>query len=78
MGKVVALLGRGGQSFAERVLGWNRGTIRKGLAELRSGQAIEDRFDQRGRQRAEELLPHLLEDIRSIDQRQLEMPVNDN
>ncbi len=66
MGKVVSLLGRGGQSFAERVLGWNRGTIRKGLAELRSGQAIEDRFDQRGRRRAEELLPHLLEDIRSI------------
>ncbi len=66
MGRVVALLGRGGQSFAERVLGWNRGTVRKGLAELRSGPALEDRFDQRGRRRAEELLPHLLEDIRSI------------
>ena len=66
MGRVITLLGRGGQSFAERVLGWNRGTIRKGLAELQSGQAIEDRFDQRGRRRAEELLPHLLEDIRSI------------
>ncbi|MCP5089611.1 MAG: ISAzo13 family transposase [Gammaproteobacteria bacterium] len=66
MGKVVNLLGRGGQSFAERVLGWNRGTIRKGLAELQSGQAIEDRFGQRGRRRAEEHLPHLFRDIRSI------------
>ena len=66
MARVVLWLGRGGQSFAERVLGWNRGTIRKGLAELQSGQAIEDRFDQRGRRRAEELLPHLLADIRSI------------
>ena len=66
MGKVVHLLGRGGQSFAERVLEWNRGTIRKGLAELHNGQAIEDRFDQRGRRRAEERLPHLLDDIRSI------------
>ena len=66
MGRVVNLLGRGGQSFAERVLGWNRGTIRKGLAELLSGQPVEDRFDRRGRRRAEELLPHLLEDIQSI------------
>jgi len=66
MGEVVNLLGRGGQSFAERALGWNRGTIRKGLAEIQSGQAIEDRFDLRGRRRVEVLLPHLLEDIRSI------------
>jgi hypothetical protein len=29
MGRVVDLLG-GGQSFGEKVLGWNRGTIRKG------------------------------------------------
>ncbi len=66
MGEVVNLLGRGGQSFAERALGWNRGTIRKGLAEIQSGQAIEDRFDLRGRRRVEVLLPHLLEDIQSI------------
>ncbi len=66
MGEVVNLLGRGGQSFAERTLGWNRGTIRKGLAEIQSGQAFEDRFDLRGRRRVEVLLPHLLEDIRSI------------
>ncbi len=66
MGSVVDQLGRGGQSFAEKNLGWNRGTIRKGLAEFQSGQAIEDRFDQRGRRRSEEHLPNLFEDIRSI------------
>jgi hypothetical protein len=66
MGQVVDLLGWGGQTFAERVLGWNRRTIRKGQAELQSGQAIKDRFDQRGRRRVEERLPNLLDNIRSI------------
>ena len=66
MGKVVDLLGWGGQSFAEQVLGWNRCTIRKGQAELQNGHAIKDRFEQRGRRRIEERLPNLLDDIRSI------------
>ena len=66
MGKVVDLLGWGGQSFAERVQGWNRCTIRKGQAELQNGHAIEDRFEQRGRRRVEERLPNLLDDICSI------------
>jgi hypothetical protein len=30
MAKVVNIIGRGGQRFAESVLGWNRCTIRKG------------------------------------------------
>jgi DNA-binding protein Fis len=34
--ETVIELGRGGQSVAERELGWNRGTIRKGVHELRS------------------------------------------
>ena len=66
MGKVVNLLGWGGQSFAEQVLGWNRCTIRKGQVEVQNGQAIEDRFEQRGRRRVEERLPNLLDNIRSI------------
>jgi len=66
MGRVVDLLGWGGQNFAEQVLGWNRGTIRKGQTEFRSGQGIEDRFGKRGRRRVEERLPDLLEDICSI------------
>ena len=48
MGKEVDLLGWGGQSFAEKVLGWNRCTIRKGQAEFQRGQSFEDRFEQRG------------------------------
>ena len=66
MGNVVDLLGWGGQSFAEQSLGWNRCTIRKGQAEFQSGQVIEERFEQRGRRRAEERLPNLLNAIRSI------------
>ena len=66
MARVVNLIGRGGQSFAERILDWNRGTIRKGQSEVQSGQPIKDRFEQRGRRRIEEHLPNLLEDIRSI------------
>lgn len=66
MGNVVNLLGRGGQNFAERVLGWNRGTIRKGQLELQTGQSIQDQFHERGRRRVEEHLPHLLEDICAI------------
>ena len=57
MGRVVDLLGGGGQSFAEQVLGWNRGTIRKGQAECRNDQAIKDRFQARGRRRAEAHAP---------------------
>jgi hypothetical protein len=66
MGSVVNLLGRGGQRFAEQELGWNRGTIRKGKLELQTGQSIKDRFHERGRQRTEDHLPQLLDDIRAI------------
>ena len=34
MAKVVKELGVGGQTRAERELGWNRGTMRKGMQEL--------------------------------------------
>ena len=56
----------GGQRRAARELGWERETIRKGMRELESGQAIQDNFAGRGRKRAEEKLPRLLEDIRAI------------
>ncbi|NBD15205.1 MAG: hypothetical protein GVY04_03385 [Cyanobacteria bacterium] len=49
MAKIVKELGVGGQTRAERELGWNRGTIRKGMKELTSGKAIEDAFHRRGR-----------------------------
>jgi len=56
----------GGQRRAARELGWERETIRKGMRELESGEAIKDNFAGRGRKRAEEKLPHLLEDIGAI------------
>jgi hypothetical protein len=66
MADVVGALGRGGQRFAERYLGWNRKTIRKGIQERESGQPIEERFHERGRKKVEEHLPLLLQDIREI------------
>lgn len=65
MAQVVQALGAGGQAQAERELGWNRGTIRKGLSELVHGP-IHDAFEQRGRKPTEAYLPHLLDDICAI------------
>ena len=64
--RTVRFLGRGGPSLAERELGWNRVTIRKALHEFDSGIRCMDAFSSRGRERAEERLPGLLDDIRSI------------
>lgn len=66
MAEVVKSLGRGGQITAERELGWNRRTIRKGMQELEHGMSIADSFKLRGRKRTEENLPDLLSDIVSI------------
>lgn len=66
MARTVRLLGRGGQSLAERELGWSRVTVRKGMHELQSGIRCIDAFSCRGRKRAEEHLPGLLDDIRSL------------
>ena len=66
MARTVRALGPGGQSLAERALGWNRGTIRQGMHELTSGVTCVGAFRLRGRKAAEVHLPHLLEDIRAI------------
>ena len=66
MARTVKELGPGGQRLAERELGWNRITIRKGTHELKSGFICLDAFSARGRKRAEVHLPHLLDDIRAI------------
>jgi len=66
MARTVKELGPGGQRLAERELGWNRITIRKGTHELKSGIICLDAFSARGRKRAEVHLPHLLDDIRAI------------
>lgn len=66
MARTVRELGHGGQRLAERELGWNRVTIRKGEQELKSGIAYEDNFSARGRKPVEEHLPNLLADIQAI------------
>jgi hypothetical protein len=66
MARTVRLLGPGGQCLAEREFGWSRVTVRKGTHELDSGIRCADAFSSRGRKRAEELLPGLLDDIRSV------------
>jgi hypothetical protein len=66
MARAVRDLGPGGQRRAERELGWNRVTVRKGMHELTSGFTCVDGFALRARKRAEEHLPALLDDIRAI------------
>jgi hypothetical protein len=66
MARTVRELGPGGQRHAERELGWNRGSIRKGTHELESGFTCLDAFSARGRKRAEDHLPNLLSDIQAL------------
>jgi Rhodopirellula transposase DDE domain len=66
LARTVRLLGPNGQRKAEGELGWNRGTIRKGLHELDSSIRCIDNFSARGRKRAEEHLPDLLGDVRAL------------
>ena len=66
MARVVSNLGYGGSLFAQRELGWDRATIRKGLAELKSGITCCDNYSGRGRKPVEKYLVNLLEDIEDI------------
>jgi hypothetical protein len=66
MARTAQELGDGGQRRAERELGWNRATIRKGAHELKSGITCLDAFGLRGRRPAEVHLPNLLQDIKAI------------
>ncbi|HEY72943.1 MAG TPA: hypothetical protein G4N99_06680 [Thermoflexia bacterium] len=66
MARVVNALGKGSQRQAEAELNWCRDTIRKGQQELEGGFCHIDRFADRGRKRAEEHLPNLLDDIKSV------------
>lgn len=59
-------LGYGGQLLAQKELGWDRNTIRKGIKELISGITCVDNMSAKGRYKAEEHLPYLLEDIKKL------------
>ncbi len=58
MARTVQALFPGGQRLAERELGWNRGTIRKGMHEVKHGIVCVDGFSLRGRKRSEDHLPN--------------------
>ncbi len=66
MARTVEALGEGGQRLTERELGWNRGTIRKGMREVKHGIVCVDGFSLRGRKRSEDHLPSLLSDLTAI------------
>src|SRR6266567_1561976 len=66
MARTVKALGEGGQRRAEEELGWNRGTIRKGMHEVERGIECVDGFVLRGRKRSEDHLPNLLPAITTI------------
>jgi hypothetical protein len=66
LARTVRLLDPDSQRKAERERGWDCDTIRKGLHELDSGIRCIDNFSARGRKRAEEHLPGLLEDVRAL------------
>lgn len=66
MARVVQELGRGGQRKAERELGWNRSTIRKGQQELRTGVEVPDGRQNNGPKTLEERFPTLRQDLDDI------------
>ncbi len=61
----LALCG-GNPRQAERVFGWGRQTVQKGLRESQSGIRGLDNFQARGHRRTEEQNPQLAQDIRDI------------
>ena len=66
MAEVAIELCGGSARQAERRFGWGRGTVEKGLHELRSGMRCLERFAARGRTRSEEKDARLAADIRAI------------
>ena len=66
MARTVKAMGKGGQRQAEKELGWDRGTIRKGSRELESGFQCYDNYSAKGRKPVEHHLPNLLKDIKAI------------
>jgi hypothetical protein len=51
---------------AERVFGWGRETVKKGLKEMQTGFRCIDNYQARGNKKTEERWPHLEQDIRDL------------
>ena len=56
----------GSSRKAERVMGWWREGVQKGLKEAETGIICVDAFNARGRKRTEEKLPDIEKDIRAL------------
>lgn len=69
MAQAVESMLNGSPMRAEKELGWNRNTLSKALDEYRGGFCFIDHYHLRGRKRAEEHLPTLLDDIRELAER---------
>ncbi len=69
MAQIVQTMFAGSPMKAHKELGWNRVTLAKALKELAGGFCYIDRYYARGRKRAEEHLPALLNDIGEIADR---------
>jgi transposase len=66
LAEVTVQLCAGNARQAERRFGWGRGTIHKGLHELRQGIRCLENFAARGRPRWEDRHPQLAADIRAL------------
>ena len=66
MAQTVLELGYGGQTIAAQERGRNRTSIRKGIKELKRGIICVYNHSAKGRKKAEEHLPVLLENIKSL------------
>lgn len=64
--EVAVKLCGGSARRAERRFGWGRGTVDKGLHELRQGIRCLENFSERGRSRWEDQHPQLAADIREL------------
>lgn len=69
MAQIVQTMFAGSPMKAHQELGWNRVTLAKALKELKGEFCYIDRYYARGRKRAEEHLPALLNDIGEIADR---------
>jgi hypothetical protein len=66
LAKTAKEIGKGGQSIVAYEFNVSRDTIRKGMRELESGFEIIDAHNAKGRKKAEEILPKLMDDIKDI------------
>jgi hypothetical protein len=70
MARIINALGHGGQWWAEKELGWDRTTIRKGQRELAKGLPPLPPRGGPGRPKAEVHLPGLLDDLKTLAEAQ--------